>query len=346
MLQGAASTAPLKTLCILGAGSWGTALAIALSGRFETISLWVHNAGNASVMKATRQNERYLPGFTIPPNVRISADGELCLAEAEFVISVVPSAFFRSTMSKLRCRIPPSAKFVSATKGIEEGSLLRMSAVARDVLEWDDDRAISVISGPTFAREVAERQPAAMVVASEDLAFAEDVQRALATPDLRFYATPDVVGVETGAALKNVVAIGAGICHGLGLGSNSVAALITRGLAEITRLAVRLGGNAQTLSGLAGLGDLVLTATGDLSRNRSVGIQLGRGERLDSILAGMNMVAEGVGTCAAAFELSRRLDMDLPIINKMHEILFEGKEPRMALRELMDRPLKIEAVRL
>jgi glycerol-3-phosphate dehydrogenase (NAD(P)+) len=176
------------------------------------------------------------------------------------------------------------------------------------------------------------------------LSFAEDVQRALATPHLRFYATTDIIGVEIGAALKNVIAIGAGICNGLGLGSNSVAALITRGLAEIMRLAVRLGGSAQTLSGLAGLGDLVLTATGDLSRNRSVGIQLGRGERLEAILARMSMVAEGVGTCAAAFELSRRLQLDLPIILKMHEILFGGKDARVALRELMERPLKIESL--
>jgi glycerol-3-phosphate dehydrogenase (NAD(P)+) len=293
-------------------------------------------------MEATRENTRYLPGFTIPPNVRISARGELCLQDAELVISVIPSVYLRSTLRNLRPHLPPKAKLVSATKGIEEGSLLRMSALARDVLECENDRSIAVISGPTFAREVAEGQPAAVVVASEDLSFAENVQSALATPRLRFYATPDVIGVETGAALKNVIAIGAGVCNGLGLGSNSVAALITRGLAEITRLAVRLGGSAHTLSGLAGLGDLVLTATGDLSRNRSVGVQLGRGERLDSILARMNMVAEGVRTCSAAFELGQKVDVDLPIINKMHEILFGGKEPRVALRELMERPLKTE----
>src|SRR4051812_21659648 len=346
MRQSAVSTAPSRRLCILGAGSWGTALAIAFAGRFEHIHLWAHNAENASAMQATRENARYLPGFTIPVNVNISALGEPCLEGAEFVIGVVPSAFLQTTLRTLKPHMPPGAKFVSATKGIEEGSLLRMSAVARRALQWSDDTPVAIISGPTFAREVAEGQPAAMVVASEDLNFVEEVQRAFATPHLRFYATPDVVGVETGAALKNVIAIGAGICKGLGLGSNSVAALITRGLAEITRLAVRMGGSAHTLSGLAGLGDLVLTATGDLSRNRSVGIQLGRGEQLSSILGGMNMVAEGVGTCAAAFELGRRLELDLPIINKMHEIIFGGKEPRVALRELMQRPLKIESLRL
>lgn len=240
--------------------------------------------------------------------------------------------------------MPLRTRLVSATKGIEERTLLRMSTVVRAALGWDADRPIAVISGPTFAREVAEGQPAAVIVASEDLSFAEEIQRALATPHLRFYATQDVIGVETGAALKNVIAIGAGICQGLGLGSNSVAALITRGLAEIMRVAARLGGSAHTLSGLAGLGDLVLTATGDLSRNRSVGVQLGRGEQLPSILGRMSMVAEGVGTCAAAFELGQRLELDLPIINKMHEILFGRKDPRLAIRELMDRPLKIESL--
>jgi len=295
-------------------------------------------------MRRTRENARYLQGFAIPSNVEISADGELCLTDAELVVSVVPSAFLRSTLATLRPYVPASAALVSATKGIEQGTLLRMSSVVREALEWNNDRHIAVISGPTFAREVAEGQPAAIIVASEELSFAEQVQRTLATPHLRFYATQDVIGVEVGAALKNVIAIGAGICKGLGLGSNSVAALITRGLAEIMRLAVRLGGSAQTLSGLAGLGDLVLTATGDMSRNRSVGIELGRGERLEHILARMNMVAEGIGTCAAAFELGQSLDLELPIISKMHEILFGGKDPRVALRELMERPLKTESL--
>ncbi|MFL6417099.1 MAG: NAD(P)H-dependent glycerol-3-phosphate dehydrogenase [Bryobacteraceae bacterium] len=333
----------MKKLSILGAGSWGTALAIALSGRFETVGLWVHNVENALSIEEARENTRYLPGFSIPANVEVTADSESCLENAELVISVIPSAFLRRTLSALGGSIPFHAGFISATKGIEQGTLLRMSAVVRTALEWNDERSIAVISGPTFAREVAEGQPAAVIVASENPSFAEKVQRSLATPHLRFYATTDVIGVETGAALKNVIAIGAGICTGLGLGSNSVAALVTRGLAEITRLAVRLGGSAHTLSGLAGLGDLVLTATGDLSRNRCVGIRLGRGEKLGSILAQMTMVAEGVDTCAAAFELARQLDLDLPIISKMHEILFGAKDPRIAIRELMERPLKVES---
>ena len=336
--------APPQKLCVLGAGSWGTALSIALSSRFETVHLWARDAANAAAMDSARENLRYLPGIPLPPNVRISAVGQTCLENADFIISVAPSSFLRTTLDALREDMPPHARFVSATKGIEEGSLLRMSVVAREALGWNRDRPIAVISGPTFAREVAEGQPAAVIVACEDLTFAEEVQRAFAMPSLRLYATTDVTGVETGAALKNVIAIGAGICKGLGLGTNSVAALITRGLAEMMRVAVRLGGTAHTLSGLAGLGDLVLTATGDLSRNRSVGIRLGRGERLPIILASMTMVAEGVGTCAAAFELGRRLDLDLPIISKMHEILFDEKDPHVALRELMERPLKLESM--
>lgn len=344
MQIGEVSSAAPRKLCVLGAGSWGTALSIALSNRFETVTLWARDPENASSINATRENARYLPGVSIPANVYVSPVGAVCLQNADFVISVVPSAFLRSMLSTLRPHLPPGARFVSATKGIEEGSLIRMSAVAREALGWAGDRPITVISGPTFAREVAQGQPAAVIVACENLSSAEEVQRAFATPSLRFYATTDVIGVETGAALKNVIAIGAGICNGLGLGSNSVAALITRGLSEIMRLAVRLGGSAQTLSGLAGLGDLVLTATGDLSRNRSVGVRLGRGERLETILASMSMVAEGISTCAAGFELGRRLHLDLPIIGKMHEILFGGKEPQIALRELMDRPLKLESI--
>ncbi len=203
-------------------------------------------------------------------------------------------------------------------------------------------KPVAALSGPTFAKEIAAGEPAAVVIASDDLAFAEQIQRDFATRALRLYASDDLVGVEIGAALKNVIAIGAGICRGLGLGSNSVAALITRGLAEITRLAVAMGGNPRTLSGLAGLGDLVLTATGELSRNRHVGIELGKGHSLEQILTGMSMVAEGVRTCQAAFTLGRNMGVDLPIIDKMHEILYESKDPRHAIAELMDRPLTTE----
>jgi len=231
---------------------------------------------------------------------------------------------------------------VSATKGLEEGSLCRMSQLIKEELVTGGERAVAVLSGPSFAKEIAGGELAALVIASEDAALAEEIQHALATSQLRFYASRDVIGVELGAALKNVIAIGAGICSGLGMGSNVLAALVTRGLAEIMRLAVRMGGHSQTLSGLAGLGDLVLTTTGQLSRNRHVGEQLGQGRKLQDILHSMNTIAEGVGTCRAAYLLGQKVGVDLPIINQMHDVLYGGKDPREAIRELMERPLTIE----
>jgi glycerol-3-phosphate dehydrogenase (NAD(P)+) len=229
---------------------------------------------------------------------------------------------------------------VSATKGIEDQTLIRMSEVIASVVRYP--QRVAVLSGPTFAREVASGEPAAVVIAAEQMAVAEYIQHALATRSLRFYTSLDVVGVEIGAALKNVIAIGSGICRGLGLGSNSAAALITRGLAEITRLALVMGGSPRTLSGLTGLGDLVLTSTGELSRNRNVGFKLGQGLSLREILGESPMVAEGIPTCRAAHDLGRRHGVDLPIIQRMYQVLYENKDPRQAMRELMERPLTSE----
>lgn len=326
-------------LAILGAGSWGTALAIALAPRFQKVQLWARDEGRASEIMRLRENRSYLPGFLLPENVVVSDNLGAATGGASMILCVVPSRFLRNVLSQAALRIDPGATVVSATKGLEEGTLLRMSQVIEDVL---GPRNISVLSGPTFAKEVAAGEPAAMVVASTRERVAETVQRAFATSSLRLYASCDVVGVELGAALKNVIAIGAGVCKGLGLGSNSVAALVTRGLAEITRLAIAMGGEPRTLSGLAGLGDLVLTATGDLSRNRYVGIHLGEGRTLAQILQGMSMVAEGVGTCRAALLLGERENVDLPIVRKMYEVLYDAKDPREAIRELMDRPLTTE----
>jgi len=326
-------------LAVLGAGSWGTALAIALSPRFESVRLWARQPAHAVAMSETRENRRYLPGFLLPAQISVSWDLAITLEDAAIVLSVVPSRYVRAVCELAALHMARGASIVSATKGLEQNTLCRMSQAIANVLPG---HAIAVLSGPTFAKEIAAGEPAAVVIASEDLTTAAEIQRAFATPTLRFYASNDVVGVELGAALKNVIAIGAGICRGLGLGTNSVAALVTRGLAEITRLAVTMGGQPRTLSGLAGLGDLVLTATGDLSRNRFVGVQLGHGHELEHILAGMNMVAEGVETCRAAHQLGIRHQMDLPIINKMYEVLYEKKEPRRAIRELMERPLTME----
>lgn len=329
----------MTTLSVLGAGSWGTALAIALSARFESVRLWARDSTRASLIQTSRQNDRYLPGFRLPENVCISSDLSFAAAEASIVLIAIPSQHLRHVLGACAPSLEPKAALVSATKGIEESTLRRMSEVIGETLTG---RPVAALSGPTFAKEIAAGEPAAVVIASEDLNFAENVQRDFATPALRLYASSDLIGVEIGAALKNVIAIGAGICRGLGLGSNSVAALVTRGLAEITRLAIAMGGNPRTLSGLAGLGDLVLTATGDLSRNRYVGVQLGRGQKLDQILSGMTMIAEGVRTCHAAFALGQKMDVDLPIISKMHEILYESKDPRFAISELMERPLTTE----
>ncbi len=329
----------MTRLCVLGAGSWGTALAIALAPRFDSIRIWARDAERAAAIQASRRNERYLPGFRLPENVSVSADVECTARDAEIGLMVIPSQHLRPVLKQFAACCPRDTKVVSATKGIEEATLRRMSEVITETLPG---RPVAALSGPTFAKEIAAGEPAAMVIASEDLEFAAQVQCAFATRALRLYASNDVVGVEVGAALKNVIAIGAGICRGLGLGSNSVAALITRGLAEIIRLAVAMGGSPRTLSGLAGLGDLVLTATGDLSRNRFVGLQLAEGHALPQILAGMTMIAEGVGTCRAACELGQRMNVDLPIISKMHEILYQQKDPRQAISELMERPLTTE----
>jgi len=325
---------------VLGAGSWGTALAIALAPRFEQVHLWARDAGQANALAKQRENTRYLAGFPLPRPIEISHDLKYAIEGADIVLSVVPSRYLREVINRAAEFIGGHTPVVSATKGIEEVSLRRMSQLIAETLPCPSP--LAVLSGPTFAREIAAGEPAAIVIAASELAVAEQIQRAFSTPALRFYTSQDVVGVEIGAALKNVIALGAGICSGLGLGSNSVAALVTRGLAEITRLAVVLGGKERTLSGLAGLGDLVLTATGNLSRNRAVGLQLGQGRELPEILAQTPMVAEGVSTCRAAYQLSLRHNVSLPIIAKMHEVLYENKDPRLAIRELMERPLTSE----
>jgi glycerol-3-phosphate dehydrogenase (NAD(P)+) len=327
-------------LAVLGAGSWGTALTMTLAPRFEAVQLWARDPEHAAEIGALRENRRYLPGFRLPVNVQVSGDLAVAVRSAGIVLMAIPSAHLRNVLRSVQPHIRNAARVVSATKGIEEQTLLRMSEVIVETLPGNI--ALAILSGPTFAKEIAAGEPAAVVIASGDITVAEEIQRAFSTPSLRLYASTDVAGVELGAALKNVIAIGAGICRGLGLGSNSVAALITRGLAEITRLALTMGAQPRTLAGLAGLGDLVLTATGDLSRNRFVGIELGRGRGLQQILSAMTMGAEGVGTCRAAYQLGREKNVDLPIINKMFEVLYESKDPRQAIRELMERPLTSE----
>jgi glycerol-3-phosphate dehydrogenase (NAD(P)+) len=329
-------------LAIIGGGSWGTALAIVLAPKFSRIRLWVYEADLAMRMEATRENDLYLPGFPLPTSIEVTAGLPRALEGAGIVLSAVPSHLVRGLYRQMLPLVDESMVFVSATKGIENTSLLRMSEVMTQVLCERFKPRIAVISGPTFAREVARFDPTALVVASEDQNVAETIQTAFSGSSFRLYANLDTTGVEIGGAIKNVVAIGAGVLHGLGLGHNPVAALITRGLAEMTRLAVAMGGNARTLAGLAGLGDLVLTCNGELSRNRSVGVELARGRRLEAIVASMRMVAEGIKTTNAAVDLARRYSVEMPIAEQMFEMLHSGVPPRESIQRLMLRSLKGE----
>ncbi len=330
------------TLSILGGGSWGTALAIVLAKRFERLRLWVFEPDLAARMTATHENDVFLPGLRLPDNVEIVSDLPAVIDGAGILLGVVPSHYARSLYERILPALHPSTIFVSATKGLENGTLLRMSQVLCEVVKPKFEPRVAVLSGPTFAREVAGGEPTTVVVASADAATAAAVQTAFSGPTFRLYTNNDLVGVEIGGALKNVIAIAAGVVQGLGLGNNTQAALVTRGLAEITRLAVAMGGQPATLAGLAGLGDLVLTCGGELSRNRRVGIELARGKSLAEITASTPMIAEGVETCSAAVALGTKYGVDLPIICQMDAVLHRGKDPRAAIRDLMERSLKGE----
>jgi glycerol-3-phosphate dehydrogenase (NAD(P)+) len=330
------------TLSILGGGSWGTALAIALAPRFDRLRLWVFERDLAARMGTSRENDVYLPGLRLPANVQVVDELASVIDGAHILLCVVPSRHSRGLYQQLLPHLNPSVIFVSATKGIETGTLLRMSQVLVDVVQSKFPPKVAVLSGPTFAREVARGEPAAMVIASSDAPTASAIQSAFSGPLLRLYTNADTIGVEIGGALKNVIAIAAGVVQGLGLGNNTQAALITRGLAEITRLAVAMGAQASTMAGLAGLGDLVLTCGGELSRNRRVGIELARGRSLPEIVASTPMIAEGVETCGAAVALGKKFGVDLPIILQMDAVLHRGQDPREAIRGLMDRSLKGE----
>ena len=325
---------------VIGSGSWGTALAVHLAHTGHDVRLWARDGGLAAQMAASRENPVYLPGIELPPTLAPTADLAAALAEAQFVVMAVPSHGIRSVSRAANACLPGGCVVVSATKGIEEGSLLRMSQVLREELSEAGD--IVVLSGPSFAMELARTMPTAVVAAGESPAVVEAVMAHFRSPALRLYGSADVVGVELGGALKNIIAIAAGVVEGLGLGHNAKAALITRGLAELSRLAVALGGHPSTLAGLAGLGDLVLTCTGDLSRNRRVGIALAKGESLAHILASTKMVAEGVRTTEAALALSTKHGIELPIASEMSDVLAGRTEPRAAIRNLMGRKQKLE----
>ena len=338
----------MSRIAILGAGAWGTALAVSLARRGgHSISLWVHNEGHAAELIESGVNARYLPGYVLPFDVRVTAKLTEAVQGADVVLCVVPSQHLREVMRECAHALNPRQVLLSASKGIEEKTYLRMTQI---LCEFAPENPVGVLSGPSFAQEVAAGLPTALVVGCDDprdvreeQALVKRLQEDFSSAALRVYRNEDIIGVELGGALKNVIALASGVVTGLELGSNATAALITRGIAEITRLRVACGGRRDTLAGLAGVGDLVLTCTGTMSRNRAVGIELGSGRRLEDILVALKgKVAEGVRSTSAALGLAQRYGVEMPITEQMSAVLHEGKPARDAIRELMARPGKLE----
>jgi glycerol-3-phosphate dehydrogenase (NAD(P)+) len=333
-----------EIIAVIGAGSWGTTLADLLAKKGHAVTLWAYEPELVLEMRSSRENTLFLPGIKLHEKLRFTNDLEEAYAGCTMVLCVVPSQLVRLVMRNSLPFLPPDAVLVSASKGIELDTLDTISDIYRDICPTEMYGRFAALSGPSFAREVAQEMPTAVTVASASEEVARRVQQAFTTSFFRVYRNEDVVGVELGGAIKNVIAIAAGISDGLGFGSNTRAALITRGLAEMTRLGLAMGAQAATFAGLAGMGDLVLTCTGDLSRNRSVGLQIGRGRSLTEILGEMRMVAEGVKTTESAFNLARRMGVEMPIIEQMYQMLYQDKPAREAVLELMTRNLKAEGV--
>lgn len=327
---------------VIGAGSWGTTLANVLAKKGHQVTLWVYEADLAARLTETRVNDLYLEGFTLSQNLSYTSDLAQAASGRELLVLVPPSQVMRPVLKQLQPHLADDCLLVSAAKGIENDSLLTMSEVLEEVLGSAVKSRYAFLSGPSFAREVAAEQPTAVAVAAEQMPVAERVQDVFSTDYFRVYTNQDVMGVEIGGAMKNVIALAAGVGDGLGFNHNARAALITRGLVEIARLGKAKGAVESTFYGLAGMGDLVLTCTGDLSRNRTVGIELGRGRTLDEILKQMRMVAEGVKTTLSAYQLARKLDVTMPITEQMYQILYEDKDPKVAVADLMQRALTSE----
>ncbi|MBU1140276.1 MAG: NAD(P)-dependent glycerol-3-phosphate dehydrogenase [Proteobacteria bacterium] len=335
----------VKKIAVIGAGSWGTAIAGVLSGKGLNTVLWAHNIEHVAALEKDRENKKYLSGFMFPPSLKVTANLEEAVRGATVVCMVVPSHGFRSVFEKLTPFLEAGTFIVSAVKGIENSSLMTMTQVMGQTLGKDLNRknlTLSVLSGPSFAKEVAQGLPTLVTIGCDQLDKAKILQKIFVSERFRVYAAQDMIGLEISAALKNIVAIAAGICDGLGYGLNSRAALITRGLAEITRMGVAMGADPLTFSGLSGLGDLVLTCTGDLSRNRTVGLKLGQGKKLPRILEEMEMVAEGVKTTKSVHDLVQRMGVDMPILEQVYQILYEEKDCSKAVNDLLTRELKVE----
>ncbi len=329
---------------VIGAGSWGTTLANLLAKKGNAVTLWAYESDLVQRMAESRINDLYLPDFTLSENLMATSDIAEASAGKDLLLLVPPSQVMRRVLQQAGPHIAGGTLLVSASKGIENDTLLPMAEVVMDVLGAGVRDRLVFLSGPSFAKEVASEMPTAVVAASSSEQAATRTQEVFSTDYFRVYTNDDVVGVELGGALKNVMALAAGVSDGLGFGYNTRAALITRGLAEMTRMGVTMGANPATFAGLAGMGDLVLTCTGDLSRNRTVGIELGRGRPLDDILGGMNMVAEGVKTTLSTYQLAQKIEVEVPITEQMYSILYENKDPRQAVSDLMLRELKPEGV--
>jgi glycerol-3-phosphate dehydrogenase (NAD(P)+) len=331
-----------QSIGIVGAGGWGTALAKLLADKGAPVSLWCHSEASFRELTGHRENRSYLPGISLPANIEITQSLETAVAHKQVVLCAVPSHAVREVFSKIAARVGPQTMLICGTKGIEEQSLLTMGELLGEIFGPERKQRHVFLSGPTFAIEVARQLPAAVTVAAYDEVVAKAAQEIFSTQNLRVYTSPDVVGVQMGGVVKNVIAIAAGVSDGLGLGQNARAALITRGLAEMTRLAVRMGADAMTLAGLPGLGDLVLTCTGELSRNHKFGLEIAAGKRLEEITRSTRTVAEGVRNTRSLHALARRLGIDMPIVAQMDQVLYAGKKPAEAVRDLMQRSLKPE----
>ncbi|MCK5235558.1 MAG: NAD(P)-dependent glycerol-3-phosphate dehydrogenase [Deltaproteobacteria bacterium] len=332
----------MEKITVLGGGSWGTALADHLGRCGNKVSMWLREEDVAEGINSKKENEVFLPGFKLSDNLSATTSLEDSLKGCGFILSVIPSQYVRSVMAEAKEYIEDNAFIVSASKGIEQNTYLRCTEVIKEVLGGDRSGAIAVLSGPSFAKEVAKGLPAALSAAGGDHIDAERVQKVFNSKSFRVYVNTDIIGVELGGALKNVIALAAGASDGLELGTNARAALITRGLSEMARLGVKAGAKERTFFGLSGMGDLVLTCTGELSRNRTVGFELGRGRGIDEIISEMKMVAEGVKTSKSAFELSKRYAVEMPITEEVYNVIHEGKPVKDAFRDLMQRDPKDE----
>ena len=330
---------------VIGAGSWGTTLANLLAEKGFPVVLWVYEQDLCERLQRTRINDLYLPGVKLSVNLSFTSDLAQAVSDKQLLLFVTPSQVTRKVLTQALPHIAAQSLIVSASKGIENDSLMLLSQVFEQLLPSELHQQIGFLSGPSFAREVSQGMPTAVVAAAKNQQVAEQIQAIFSTDMFRVYTHDDIIGVELGGAMKNVIALAAGVADGLGFGHNTRAALITRGLAEMTRMGLQLGGSAETFAGLAGMGDLVLTCTGDLSRNRTVGIELGKGRSLEDILSGMQMVAEGVKTSLSAYQLAQKLNVEMPIVEQIYLILYQHKDPRQAVTDLMLRDLKAEAVR-